>query len=77
MITVTIRPHRRWTEVRGLPYEGAGAGYSIIGTMIGATRKDQVKYERGASASPGRTPLTSSKGWPTGTGGSTSSSTAE
>lgn len=47
-ITVTIRPGGARTEVRGLPWEGPGAGYRIVGEAIDATRQDQVKYAHGS-----------------------------
>lgn len=43
---MTIRPNNR-TEIRYLPYEGKGAGYEILGNMIGASRRGQVEYGDG------------------------------
>lgn len=43
VITVVIRPGKR-TEIRNLPYEGKGAGYTILGDMFGASRRGQVEY---------------------------------
>lgn len=43
-VTVTIRPNGKRTEISNLPYEGKGAGYTILGDMIGATRRGQVEY---------------------------------
>lgn len=45
-LTVVIRPGRR-TEILNLPYEGNGAGYSILGDMFDASRKGQVEYGGG------------------------------
>jgi hypothetical protein len=44
VITVTIRPNGKRTEILNLPYEGKGAGYTILGDMIGASRRGQVEY---------------------------------
>jgi len=46
VITVTIRPNHR-TEIRNLPYEGNGRGYTILGDMISASRQGQVQYGGG------------------------------
>jgi len=46
VITVTIRPNQR-TEIRNMPYEGKGAGYTILGDMFGASRRGQVEYGGG------------------------------
>lgn len=45
-VTVVIRPGQR-TEIRSLPYEGRGAGYTILGNMFGATRRGQVEFASG------------------------------
>ncbi|MET3566569.1 hypothetical protein ABIC47_002054 [Leifsonia sp. 563] len=45
-VTVTIRPKRR-TEIRDMPFEGNGKGYSILGDTFGASRRGQVEYARG------------------------------
>lgn len=46
VVTVVIRPGAR-TEIRNLPFEGKGAGYSILGDMFHASRRGQVKYGGG------------------------------
>lgn len=46
VVTVLIRPKSR-TEIRGMPYEGNGAGYTILGDMFGASRRGQVGYAAG------------------------------
>ncbi|YCK79668.1 hypothetical protein M1D89_01135 (plasmid) [Arthrobacter sp. D3-18] len=46
-VTVVIRPAGARTEILNLPYEGRGAGYSILGDMFKASRSGQVEYNRG------------------------------
>ncbi|TFB67211.1 hypothetical protein E3N86_00100 [Cryobacterium sp. Hz7] len=47
VITVTIRPNGKRTEILYLPFEGKGRGYAILGDMIGASRQGQVQYAGG------------------------------
>ena len=46
VVTVSIRPNKR-TEIRNMPFEGKGAGYTILGDMFGASRRGQVEYVGG------------------------------
>ncbi|MET4592674.1 hypothetical protein [Arthrobacter sp. 754] len=46
-VTVVIRPAGARTEIQNLPYEGKGAGYTILGDMFNASRRGQVEYNRG------------------------------
>lgn len=48
-VTVTVRPGAR-TSIRELPFEGRGAGYWIIGEIVG--RNVQVAYTAGAFSVP-------------------------
>lgn len=43
VVTVTIKPGSR-TEIRDMPFEGNGLGYTILGEMFGASRRGQVEY---------------------------------
>jgi len=44
VVTVTIRPGKR-TVIQNMPFEGKGRGYSILGDMFGASRRNQVDYD--------------------------------
>lgn len=47
VVTVTIRPNGKRTEIRNMPWEGKGAGYTILGDMFGASRHGQVDFAGG------------------------------